>query len=199
MKNRMKIVVVIAILLLVGYVVSEHFNKKGSNQEEIATIEEIEEQPKEETVTIETKASKKESTKTEKNTKKAKKSPSKATKKTVSKKKVVKKTQKVPSYNKDSLKSYAHDLVISYGWTEYDFECLVKLWNRESGWRPNAVNKKSGACGIPQSLPCKKMASEGSDYKTNGKTQIRWGLKYIKNRYGSPSKAWEHSQRKGWY
>ena len=199
MKNRMKIVVVIAILLFVGYVVSSDFNNEKSNQEEITTVEEIEEEPKEETVVVEVKASVKESAKKEKNTKKSKKSPSKATKKTTSKKKVVKKTQKVPSYNKDDLKSYAHDLVMRYGWTEYDFECLVKLWNRESGWRPNAVNKKSKACGIPQSLPCSKMKSEGSDYKTNGKTQIRCGLKYIKNRYGSPSKAWAHSQRKGWY
>ena len=193
MKNRMKIIVIIVILLLVGYVVSKHFNKKESNQEEITVIEE---QPKEKTIIIETKADEKESGKTEKNTKKSKKSPSKVTKKKTSKKKVVKKTQKVPSYNKNSLKAYAHNLVMRYGWTEYDYECLIKLWNRESGWRPNAVNKKSGACGIPQSLPCKKMRKEGSDYKTNGKTQIRWGLKYIKSRYGSPSKAWKHSQRK---
>lgn len=99
-----------------------------------------------------------------------------------------------------ALQSYAHDLVINnYGWSEYDFECLVKLWNRESGWNPNAHNKSSGAHGIPQSLPASKMASEGSDYYTNGETQIRWGLKYIKNRYGSPSNAWAHSQQKGWY
>lgn len=193
MKNRMKIVVVIAILLLVVYVVSEHFNKKESNQEEITIVEEevkeIEEQPKEKTVTIETKASKKTSSSTKKVVKKKKK---------VAKKKKATTTKKI-SYNKDSLKSYAHDLVISYGWSEYDFECLIKLWNRESGWKPNAVNKRSGACGIPQALPCKKMSKEGSDYRTNGKTQIRWGLKYIKNRYGSPSKAWAHSQRKGWY
>lgn len=103
------------------------------------------------------------------------------------------------SYNKSELQNYAHDLVISYGWSEYDYQCLVNLWNRESGWSPNAVNKSSGACGIPQSLPCNKMASEGADYRTNGKTQIRWGLKYIKNRYGSPSQAWAHSQQKGWY
>lgn len=103
------------------------------------------------------------------------------------------------SYNKSELQAYAHNLVINYGWTEYDFECLVNLWNRESGWNPNAVNKRSGACGIPQSLPCNKMASYGSDYRTNGYTQIRWGLDYIKNRYGSPSNAWAHSQQKGWY
>ena len=96
--------------------------------------------------------------------------------------------------------AYAKNLVINtYGWSEYDFECLVKLWNRESGWDPNAHNKSSGAHGIPQSLPASKMASEGADYYTNGYTQIRWGLKYIQGRYGSPSAAWAHSQSKGWY
>jgi len=96
--------------------------------------------------------------------------------------------------------SYAHNLVINtYGWSEYDYECLVKLWYRESGWNPNSHNKSSGAHGIPQALPASKMASEGSDYYTNGYTQIRWGLKYIKGRYGTPAAAWSHSQQKGWY
>lgn len=104
------------------------------------------------------------------------------------------------NYSVAELKAYAHDLVINtYGWSEYDFDCLVKLWNRESGWNPNAHNKSSGAHGIPQSLPGGKMASEGSDYYTNGRTQIRWGLKYIKGRYGTPSQTWAHSQRTGWY
>lgn len=101
---------------------------------------------------------------------------------------------------KAEYQAYAKDLCLNtYGWSNYDFECLVKLWERESNWNPNAHNKSSGAHGIPQSLPASKMASEGADYYTNGKTQIRWGLKYIKNRYGSPSKAWQHSQNKGWY
>ena len=102
--------------------------------------------------------------------------------------------------SKNEYQQYAHDLCINtYGWTENDFTCLVKLWNKESGWNPNAHNSSSGAHGIPQSLPASKMASEGSDYYTNGKTQIRWGLKYIKNRYGSPSAAWSHSQSHNWY
>ena len=101
---------------------------------------------------------------------------------------------------KTEYQAYAKDLCINtYGWTENDFNCLVKLWERESNWNPNAHNKSSGAHGIPQSLPASKMASEGDDYYTNGKTQIRWGLKYIKNRYGTPSNAWAHSQQKGWY
>lgn len=141
--------------------------------------------------------------KKKKTVQKKKKTIKKSTKK-VQKKKVVKKKKKTYktyriAYNKSEVQAYAHNLVLSYGWSEYDFECLVKLWNRESSWNLNAVNKRSGACGIPQSLPCSKMKSAGADYRTNYKTQIRWGLNYIKARYGSPANAWGHSQRKGWY
>lgn len=123
----------------------------------------------------------------------------KTTKKVVKKKTIKKSTPKVTG-TKAQYQAYAHDLVINqYGWSEYDFQCLVKLWNRESGWSPSAHNKSSGAHGIPQSLPASKMRSAGADYYTNGYTQIRWGLGYIKGRYGSPAKAWTHSQRKGWY
>lgn len=109
-------------------------------------------------------------------------------------------TKLAPTIPKSELQAYAHDLVInSYGWTEEDFSALVNLWNKESGWNPNATNKKSKAHGIPQALPASKMASEGADYYTNGKTQIRWGLKYIKSRYKTPTKAWEHFQNKHWY
>lgn len=102
--------------------------------------------------------------------------------------------------SKAEYQQYAHDLVINtYGWSEHDFQCLVNLWERESGWNPNSHNKSSGAHGIPQSLPASKMASEGADYYTNGYTQIRWGLKYIKGRYGSPVNAWSHFQSKNWY
>lgn len=102
--------------------------------------------------------------------------------------------------SKTEYQAYAKDLCLnSYGWTENDFNCLVKLVNKESNWNPNAVNKSSGATGLFQALPASKMASEGSDYMTNYKTQIKWGLKYIKNRYGNPASAWSHSQKKGWY
>lgn len=104
------------------------------------------------------------------------------------------------SGTKSEYQAYAKNLCLNtYNWTESDFNCLIKLWNKESGWNPNAHNSSSGAHGIPQALPASKMSSEGSDYYTNGKTQIRWGLKYIKNRYGNPSNAWAHSQQKGWY
>jgi len=95
--------------------------------------------------------------------------------------------------------AYAAERCNAYGWSQADFECLVKLWNKESGWNPNAYNASSGAYGIPQALPGSKMASAGSDYQTNYQTQINWGLGYIKSRYGTPSNAWNHSQTRGWY
>ena len=97
------------------------------------------------------------------------------------------------------LQSYAHSLVLSYGWTEDDFLALVNLWNRESGWRVNAGNSSSGAYGIPQALPGSKMSSEGADWATNGETQIRWGLKYIAGKYGSPGNAWAFFCSHNWY
>ena len=101
---------------------------------------------------------------------------------------------------KAEYQAYAKNLCINtYGWTENDFNCLVKLVEKESSWNPNAVNKSSGAAGLFQALPASKMASEGSDYMTNYKIQVKWGLKYIKNRYGTPANAWAHSQQKGWY
>lgn len=89
-------------------------------------------------------------------------------------------------------------LMLSAGFGIDQFPCLNKLWNKESGWRTSAANP-SGAFGIPQALPGSKMSSVGSDWRTNPATQIKWGLGYIEGRYGSPCKAWSHSQSSGWY
>lgn len=94
---------------------------------------------------------------------------------------------------------YAATVCASYGWSETDVECLISLWNKESGWNPYACNSSSGAYGIPQALPASKMASKGADYKTNYQTQINWGLSYISSRYGNPQNAWSHWLAKGWY
>ncbi|GGF40438.1 coiled-coil domain-containing protein [Subtercola lobariae] len=97
--------------------------------------------------------------------------------------------------------AYAASRVAAMGWGSDQFSCLVSLWNRESGWRVNAYNEDGGAYGIPQSLPGNKMASAGSDWRTNAQTQINWGLAYIKGVYGSPCGAWAHSQNTNphWY
>ncbi len=94
----------------------------------------------------------------------------------------------------------AKAMLPSFGFDpDTQFGCLVKLWDKESGWRTTAQNPTSGAYGIPQALPGEKMASAGDDWRTNPRTQIKWGLGYIKDRYGSPCEAWAHSQSVGWY
>ncbi|MBT0770477.1 hypothetical protein KIH74_16150 [Kineosporia sp. J2-2] len=96
-------------------------------------------------------------------------------------------------------KSAAKLLLADRGWSSSQFSCLDSLWTKESGWNYQATNASSGAYGIPQSLPGSKMASAGSDWQTNPVTQIRWGLDYIAERYGTPCGAWAHSQSVGWY
>ncbi len=96
-------------------------------------------------------------------------------------------------------KAIAYDMVSARGWGAGEFDCLVALWNKESGWNVYAHNRSSGAYGIPQSLPGSKMATAGADWETNPATQIAWGLGYIQARYGTPCGAWASSQARGWY
>ena len=79
------------------------------------------------------------------------------------------------------------------GWGATQFACLKQLWNRESGWHWDAQNP-SGASGIPQTLPGSKMAIAGADWATNPATQIKWGLGYIKEKHGTPCRAWRLSR-----
>jgi hypothetical protein len=98
-----------------------------------------------------------------------------------------------------SAQAYAAGAVAARGWSSAEFDCLVALWSKESGWRVNAYNAGSGAYGIPQALPGSKMATAGADWETNAATQIEWGLGYVSGRYGTPCGAWAHSQDVGWY
>ncbi|MGW2204705.1 MULTISPECIES: aggregation-promoting factor C-terminal-like domain-containing protein [unclassified Streptomyces] len=79
------------------------------------------------------------------------------------------------------------------------FASFSKIVEHESGWNPSATNSSSGAYGLVQALPASKMSSAGSDWKTNPATQIKWGLDYMNDRYGSPNGAWAFWQANGWY
>jgi hypothetical protein len=83
------------------------------------------------------------------------------------------------------------------------FQCLDHLWQAESHWNHRARNKRTGACGIPQSYPCNKMRGWGKaygvDYRANPWPQIAWGLQYIDQRYGTPCDAWNRFKRGGGY
>lgn len=82
-----------------------------------------------------------------------------------------------------------------------EWQCLYNLWMGESGWNHLAENPSSGAYGIPQALPADKLATAGSDWRTNPITQVNWGLQYIQERYGSPCAAWSFWQSNDphWY
>ena len=93
----------------------------------------------------------------------------------------------------------AQALLSEFGFGQDQFSCLDSLYSSESGWRINADNPSSSAYGIPQALPGSKMASAGPDWETNPVTQIRWGLGYIQDRYGTPCGAWSFKQGHNWY
>jgi len=103
-----------------------------------------------------------------------------------------------PAPDPGSAQSIGLNMLSSFGFASSQFNCLDPLWNQESGWRWNAQNA-SGAYGIPQALPGSKMASAGADWMTDPTTQIRWGLGYIKDTYGTPCGAWAHEEADGWY
>jgi hypothetical protein len=98
-----------------------------------------------------------------------------------------------------SPRQIAQAMLGSFGWSSSQFSCLDPLWEHESRWSVTAANPGSGAFGIPQALPGSRMASAGPDWQTSAATQITWGLRYIRDTYGSPCAAWSHAQATGWY
>jgi hypothetical protein len=83
------------------------------------------------------------------------------------------------------------------GATQYN--CIYQIFERESKWNTYAGNPSSGAYGIPQAFPGSKMATFGSNWRYSPLTQVKWGLWYVNQRYGSACQAWAFWQAHGWY
>lgn len=128
-----------------------------------------------------------------------KKKKVKSAKKKVIKKKAIKKTKYNYRYNVGEIQHYMNVLNAEYGWSNDDYIAWLMIVKRESSFNPYAVNKKSGATGLCQALPGKKMASHGKDWRTNYKTQLKWCRDYIRNRYKTPSQAWSFWQSHHWF
>ena len=92
---------------------------------------------------------------------------------------------------KKMAKQIARSKVLATYKSNYEWKALFTLWNRESRWDYTADNPRSSAYGIPQMLKMPK--------GTPMTKQIDLGLKYIKHRYGSPSKALAFHNQNGWY
>ncbi|MBO7935398.1 transglycosylase SLT domain-containing protein [Streptomyces sp. S9] len=98
------------------------------------------------------------------------------------------------SYSISQIQAMASQMVPSG-----QFQCFSNIVNHESSWNYQAVNPSSGAYGLFQALPAGKYASAGADWRTNPATQIKWGLNYMNERYGSPCDAWSFWQANHWY
>ncbi|WP_328357754.1 lytic transglycosylase domain-containing protein [Streptomyces sp. NBC_00457] len=98
------------------------------------------------------------------------------------------------SYSIAEIQAMAQSMVSSD-----QFQCFSNIVDHESDWNYKAVNPSSGAYGLFQALPAGKYASAGSDWQTNPATQIKWGLGYMNDRYGSPCDAWAFWQANSWY
>jgi len=97
-------------------------------------------------------------------------------------------------------RTVAKQLIAStYKWNSKQMSCLNSLWTNESHWNFQAHNYYSGATGIAQALPGNKMDVVATDWRTNPVTQIKWGIRYIKIRYGTPCHALAQSRWRGYY
>ena len=94
------------------------------------------------------------------------------------------------SYMKKIAKRVARGKVLAIYRSNYEWKSLYKLWDRESRWDYQADNPRSSAYGIPQILLMPE--------DTPMTKQIDLGLKYIKARYGSPSRALAFHNSHGW-
>src|SRR5690606_18152506 len=82
-----------------------------------------------------------------------------------------------------------------FGWgSGAEWNALSQIIQRESSWNLNAANPRSSARGLFQ-----KMTSIHGPVEPDAAGQAGWGLKYIRDRYGSPSRALAHHNARGWY
>jgi hypothetical protein len=112
---------------------------------------------------------------------------------------VTKHVDQTPDLSTADPRTIAKTLLAQQGFGADQFSCLDSIYSQESGWNVHAANPSSSAYGIPQALPGSKMASAGPNWENDAATQIKWGIGYIKGRYGSPCSAWGFKQSNGWY
>lgn len=93
----------------------------------------------------------------------------------------------------------ARRLMPRYGLDPAEFACLNQLWISESDWNHSADNPTSTAYGIPQALTGGTHTDLPDDYVTNPVSQIKWGLAYIRDSYGTACAAWNFKRTRHWY
>ena len=59
------------------------------------------------------------------------------------------------------MQQWAHDYLLSNGYTEADFTATVYIITHESGWSVTATNPSSGAYGLPQGVALQQDGERG--------------------------------------
>lgn len=86
-----------------------------------------------------------------------------------------------------------------YGWgSGAAWNAIQWIIGRESSWNPNAKNPRSSAYGLFQMLNG-TWGGTGIAKTSNPGLQAEAGMRYIRNRYGTPQKAQAFWQSRGWY
>jgi hypothetical protein len=110
----------------------------------------------------------------------------------LAKQKTRKATVEVSILPASAVKELAYQMVVNR-WGEAEWPAFERIVQRESGWNLNALNSRSGACGLFQANPCSKL----KDKSPLG--QVQWGIGYIAGRYQTPSGAWTFWSKHHWY
>lgn len=105
-----------------------------------------------------------------------------------------------PTSNKRIARTY---IAKKYGWDRSEFKALKEMWWRESNWRSDVVNNHPNGpwYGLGQ-VTSGFINAQGytvKKYMATPRVQVKVGAAYIKQRYGSPTKAWSFWQSNGWY
>lgn len=93
---------------------------------------------------------------------------------------------------------YAQNIAGNYGWGANELQAWYTLGMKESGWRNTAQNPTSTAYGIGQFLNS-TWAGVGIGKTSDPALQVEAMARYIKNRYGSPSRALAFHLSHNWY
>lgn len=88
----------------------------------------------------------------------------------------------------------ARTLAAERGWTGSQWNALYNLLWHEAKFNHYAVNPTSGACGIPQALPCSKLGPVNPDGTSavSPRGQLEWAMNYIQARYTTPERAYQY-------
>lgn len=84
-------------------------------------------------------------------------------------------------------------------WCPIRWQGTSGCWAEYAEKFPGAETSDQVGYGLCQSTPAIKMATAGSDWRTNAVTQMKWCHNYAIGRYGSWQAAYEFKRTRGWW